>query len=186
MATKASHMPFGQSLAATATAGVARSIRRNDRTSTNARARQYAVAAAVPHGAPAARQRSIPYPSGLLATVKVRFSAWAGAARRDAARVAATMIRMNALTRTQCRQRAKTRPEALKSNEIPRNALVGRPAKPLTNQPPLPIVPAHDRPFHELGHLPGDYRLATIAGRGRLFTSRDRTPRQHRQDRPCI
>ena|SRR5215470_15704870 len=52
------------------------------------------VAAAVPQGAPAARQRSIPYPSRLLASVRVRFFRLGGAASRDAATVAATMIRM--------------------------------------------------------------------------------------------
>jgi hypothetical protein len=33
-------------------------------------------------------------------------------------------------------------------------------AKPLTAERVLPIVPAHERPHHDLRHLPGDYSLA--------------------------
>src|SRR5262249_45232755 len=44
-------------------------------------------------------------------------------------------------------------------------------AGPLTRLARLPMLRRHERPYPYLRHLPGDYRLATHAGCGRLFSS---------------
>ena len=44
------------------------------------------------------------------------------------------------------------------------------PPRLLTTRFRMPIVRRHERPFCDLRHLPGDYRLAS-AGCGRLFSS---------------
>src|SRR5262249_52369444 len=52
-----------------------------------------------------------------------------------------------------------------------RNHMVLKTHAALTQREELIIVRAHERPFANLRHLPGDYSLATLAGCGRLFSS---------------